>query len=75
MLDRAHADRQLELASALVSVSERRVEQARASYDLGEGSLDAVSDARASLREAQSRRVQIQVARAEAVLRLKDDGS
>jgi outer membrane protein TolC len=74
-LDRVQAERQLELANALVSVSERRVEQAKASYDLGEGSLDAVSDARASLRDAQSRRVQIQVARAEAVLRLKDDES
>lgn len=69
MLDRIEADRQMELANALVSVSERRLEQAKASYDLGEGSLDAVSAARASLRDAQSSRLQIQVARAEAVLR------
>ncbi|MFZ1864351.1 MAG: TolC family protein [Polyangiales bacterium] len=73
MLDRSHAEKQLVLVDALVSVSERRVEQAQASYDLGEGSLDNVADARASLRDAQSRRVQIRVARAEAVLRLKDN--
>jgi outer membrane protein TolC len=73
VLDRVHADQQLELATALVSVSQRRVTQAKASYELGEGSLDAVSDARASLREAQSRRVQIQVARADALLRSKRD--
>jgi outer membrane protein TolC len=69
MLDRIEAERQMELANALVSVSERRLEQAKASYDLGEGSLDSVSAARASLRDAQSRRLDIQVARAEAVLR------
>ena len=72
MLDRSHAEKQLVLVDALVSVSERRVEQAQASYELGEGSLDAMADARASLRDAQSRRVRIQVERAEAVLRLKD---
>lgn len=76
LLDRDHAEEQLELANALVTVSQKRVEQAKTSYQLGEGSLDAVSDARQSLRDAQSRRVRIQIARADAVLRLKkDDGS
>jgi outer membrane protein len=72
MLELAQAEQKLRLADALVSVSERRVDQARSGYELGEQSLDAVSDARASLRDAQSRRVRIQVARTEAVLRLKD---
>lgn len=72
LLDRNHAEEQLQLADALVALSEKRVEQAKTSYELGEGSLDAVSDARESLRDAQSRRVRIQVARADAVLRLSE---
>jgi outer membrane protein TolC len=72
-IDRRNAEAQLEIANSLVEVSETRVDQARTSYDLGAGDLEAVADARAALRDAQSRRVQIQVARADAILRL-DDG-
>jgi outer membrane protein TolC len=68
-----NAEAQLVIADALVSVSEKRVGQAEASYDLGAADLEAVADARAALREAQSRRVQIQVARADAVLRLRSE--
>jgi outer membrane protein TolC len=71
MLELTQAEQKLGLADALVSVSERRVEQARSSYELGEASLDAVSEARASLRDAKGRLLHIQVARAEAILRLK----
>jgi hypothetical protein len=71
LLDRQHAEEQLVLANSLVAVSEKRVGQAQTSYDLGASVLEAVADARAALRDAQSRRVQIQVARADAVLRLK----
>ena len=71
LLDRQHAEQQLVLANSLVAVSEKRVGQAQTSYDLGASVLEAVADARAALRDAQSRRVQIQVARADAVLRLK----
>ena len=71
LLDRKHAEEQLVLANSLVAVSEKRVGQAQTSYDLGASVLEAVADARAALRDAQSRRVQIQVARADAVLRLK----
>jgi outer membrane protein TolC len=70
LLDRKHAEMQLALANDLVLVSERRVEQARTSYDLGAGSVEAVAEAHAALRDAQSRRVQIQVARTDAMLRL-----
>jgi len=73
LLDREHAEKQLALANSLVSVSERRVEQAQTSYDLGAGDLEAVADARAALRDTQSRRVQIQVARADAVLQLNGE--
>jgi outer membrane protein TolC len=71
LLDRKHAEEQLVLANSLVAVSEKRVGQAQTSYDLGASVLEAVADARAALRDAQSRRVQIQVARVDAVLRLK----
>ncbi|MDH3202893.1 MAG: TolC family protein [Myxococcales bacterium] len=70
ILDRKHAEEQLALADELVAVSEKRIGQTQASYDLGAGNLEAVADARAAHRQAQSRRVQIQVARADAVLRL-----
>ena len=70
LLDRKHAEEQLVLANGLVSVSEKRVAQALTSYDLGAGNLEAVADARAALRDAQSRRVQIQVAHTDAMLRL-----
>jgi len=70
LLDRKHAEEQLVLANGLVSVSEKRVEQALTSYDLGAGNLEAVADARAALRDAQSRRVQIQIAHTDAILRL-----
>ncbi|RLB44407.1 MAG: hypothetical protein DRH30_01720 [Deltaproteobacteria bacterium] len=72
LLDRQHAENQLALANSLVTVSEKRVGQAQTSYDLGARDLEAVADARAALRDVQSRRVQIQIARADAVLRLKD---
>jgi outer membrane protein TolC len=71
LLDRQHAEEQLALVDSLVAVSEKRVGQAQTSYDLGASVLEAVADARAELRDAQSRRVQIQVARTDAVLRLK----
>jgi outer membrane protein TolC len=70
LLDRKHAEQQLTLANSLVAVSERRVEQAQTSYDLGASDLEAVADARVALRDAQSRLVQIQVARTDAILRL-----
>jgi len=70
LLDRQHAEDQLTIANSLVEVSEKRVEQAKTSYDLGAGDLEAVADARGALRDAQSRRVQIQVARTDAILRL-----
>jgi outer membrane protein TolC len=73
LLDRQHAEDQLSLANDLVSVSEKRVEQARTSYDLGAGSVETVAEAHAALRDAQSRRVQIQVARADALLRLSEE--
>jgi outer membrane protein TolC len=73
LLDREHAEKRLALANSLVSVSEKRVEQAQASYDLGAGDLEGVADARAALRDAQSRRVQIQVARADAILQLNGE--
>ena len=69
-LDRQHAEEQLTIANSLVEVSEKRVEQAQTSYDLGASDLEAVADAREALRDAQSRRVQIQVARTDAILRL-----
>lgn len=69
------AEEQLALVERLVELSERRVDQAVTSYDLGAGDLEAVADARAELREAQSRRVQIQVARTDAVLRLDDSAA
>jgi outer membrane protein TolC len=71
LLDRQHAEEQLALVDSLVAVSEKRVGQAQTSYDLGASVLEAVADARAELRDAQSRRVQIQVARTDAFLRLK----
>jgi len=71
LLDRQHAEKQLALADSLLAVSEKRVGQAQTSYDLGARDLEAVADARAALRDVQSRRVQIQVARTDAVLRLK----
>ena len=70
LLDRQHAEEQLTIANSLVEVSEKRVEQAQTSYDLGASDLEAVADAREALRDAQSRRVQIQVARTDAILRL-----
>ena len=70
LLDRQHAEEQLTIANSLVAVSEKRVEQAQTSYDLGASDLEAVADAREALRDAQSRRVQIQVARTDAILRL-----
>ena len=73
LLERAHAEEQLALANDLVSISEKRVEQAQTSYDLGAGDIEGVATAREALREAQSRRVQIQVARADAILRLDDE--
>jgi outer membrane protein TolC len=72
LLDRKHAETQLTLAESLVMVAQKRVEQAQASYELGAADLEAVADARAALRDAQSRRVQIRVARTDAVLRLQD---
>jgi len=70
LLDREHSEEQLGLADRLVAVSEIRVEQAQTSYELGAGDVETVADARVALRDAQSRRVQIQVARADAILRL-----
>jgi outer membrane protein TolC len=70
LLDREHADGQLALANRLVSVSQMRVQQAQTSFELGASDVEAVADARVALRDAQSQRVQIQVARTDAVLRL-----
>ena len=70
LLDRTNAEEQLALASSLVSVSETRVEQAQTSFELGAGDVEAVADARTALRDARSRRVQIQIVRADAMLRL-----
>jgi outer membrane protein TolC len=67
--DRESAEAQLPLAEELVAVSEERVEQAEASYELGVGELDDIAVARAALRDAKSRLVRVQVARAEAILR------
>ncbi len=72
-IDRRNAEAQLTIADGLVAVSEKRVDQAQTSYDLGAGDLESVADARAALRDAQSRRVQIQVARADAILKLDRD--
>jgi len=70
LLDREHAEGQLALANRLVSVSQTRVQQAQTSFELGASDVEAVADARVALRDAQSQRVQIQVARTDAVLRL-----
>ncbi len=70
LLDREHAEGQLALANRLVSVSQMRVQQARTSFELGASDVEAVADARGALRDAQSQRVQIQVARTDAILRL-----
>lgn len=75
LLDQKQAEQQLVIAEELVAVAERRVEHARAYYELGEGSLEAVADARAALRDAESRRVQSLILRADAILRLTDDRS
>jgi outer membrane protein TolC len=72
LIDRRNADEQLAIANGMVAISERRVEEARTSYEMGATDLESVTDLRAALRAAQSRRVQIQVARADAVLRLDD---
>lgn len=71
-IDRRNAERQLALADRLVALSEKRVIQAQDSYDLGAAELEEVVEARAALRDTQSRRVQIQVARADAILRLDE---
>jgi len=71
--DREHAQGQLALANRLVSVSQTRVEQAQTSLELGAGDVEAVADARVALRDAQSRRVQIRVARTDAILRLSSE--
>lgn len=70
LLDRQQAERQLVLAGELVSVAERRVEQAQASYELGEGSVETVASARTDLRQAQMQQVRIQLVRTDAILRL-----
>jgi outer membrane protein len=70
LLEHETAVEQLALVESLVAISEKRVGQAQTSYELGAGDLKDVADARAELREAQSRRVQIQVSRADAILRL-----
>ncbi|UCH30196.1 MAG: TolC family protein [Myxococcales bacterium] len=70
LIERRNAEEQLVLAESLVEISQRRVVQAETGYDLGAGDLDAVADARSALRDAQSRRLQIQVTRADAILRL-----
>jgi len=75
LLDRKHAEEQLEIADSLVSISEKRVEQAQASYELGASDLESVAEVRAALRDARSRRVQIQVARVDAILRMEGDDS
>jgi outer membrane protein TolC len=73
LLDREHAEGQLALANRLVSVSQTQVEQAQLSFELGAGDVEAVADARVALRDAQSRRLQIRVARTDAILRLSGD--
>ncbi len=73
LLDREHAEGQLALAKRLVSVSQMRVQQAQTSFELGASDVDAVADARVALRDAQSQRVQIQVARTDAILRLSSE--
>lgn len=70
LTQRRNADEQLVLAENLVEVSKKRVAQVETSYDLGAGDLDDVADAHSALRNAQSRRLQIQVTRADAILRL-----
>ena len=70
LTQRRNADEQLMLTENLVQVSKRRVAQVETSYDLGAGDLDDVADAHSALRSAQSRRLQIQVTRADAILRL-----
>jgi len=72
LLDREHAEEQLAIADSLVAISKKRVEQARTRYELGATDLDTVAELRAALRDAETRRVQIQVARADAVLRLDE---
>ena len=73
LLDREHAEGQLALANRLVSVSQTRVQQAQTSFELGASDVEAVAFARVALRDAQSQRVQIQVARTDAVLRLSSE--
>jgi len=72
LLDRAQAEEQLQIVDSLVAVSEKRVERAEARYEIGAGDLDAIASARASLRDAESRRVHIRVARTDAMFRLAD---
>ena len=74
-IEQKNAEQQLTLAESLVAISEKRVDQAEASYDLGAGDLESVADARAALRDAHSRRIQLQVTRADAILRLGDSGA
>lgn len=71
-LDRANAEEQLDIVDTLVAVCEKRVERAEARYELGAGELDGISAARAALRDAESRRVHVRVARADAILRMDD---
>lgn len=71
-IDRVHAEQRLALVDELVAVSERRVEQMKERYELGEASLESIEDAQAALRDARSRRVQIRIVRADAILRLND---
>ncbi|MGB8329430.1 MAG: TolC family protein [Polyangiales bacterium] len=73
IIDREQAEQQLEIANSLISISKKRVDQAKTSYELGAADLEALAGVRAALREAQSRRVRIQVARADAILRLDSD--
>jgi outer membrane protein TolC len=73
LIDRRNADEQLAIANGMVALSEKRVEEARTSYEMGATEIESVTDVRAALRDAQSRRVQIQVARADAILRLEGD--
>ncbi len=70
--DRVNAERQLDVANELVEICHTRVGHAQNSYDLGVGDLHEIAQARAALRDAQSRRAIIQVARADAVLRLME---
>jgi len=73
LFDREHAEGQLVLANRLVSVSQTRVQQAQTSFELGASDVEAVADAQVALRDAQSQRVHIQVARTDAVLRLSSE--